>query len=191
MTTLSPEGVPRSVWHPTPEPTEPRGSRQPGVGQTPPHSWSAPPLKADSRGALPLPREREMGCATGWPPQLLLLPEPIPSPLWHPDLLCGCCLCHPCQLPPTQPGQALPASPTQPEKGLPWPSASPSPKKENQVVSSSAGTLGLAFWPGVEGPSTGTSPFSPGPRSRPKAQRSWLEPSLPNRHPSLTCHLDP
>lgn len=71
------------------------------MGQIPPHSWPLPPLKADSREALPPPREREMGCATGRPQWFL---RPIPSPLWHPDLLCGHCLGHPCQLPPALPG---------------------------------------------------------------------------------------
>lgn len=94
--------------------------------------------------------------------------------------------------------QTLLASPTQPEKCLPWASDAPSPKKENQGGELSAGTLGLAFWPGVEGTlhrqhctpllvrqqwlkPLGLKELSPG----------VLEPSLSNWHPSLTWHLDP
>lgn len=94
--------------------------------------------------------------------------------------------------------QTLLASPTQPEKCLPWASDDPSPKKENQGGELSAGTLGLAFWPGVEGTlhrqhctpllvrqqwlkPLGLKELSPG----------VLEPSLSNWHLSLTWHLDP
>lgn len=91
------------------------------MGQTPPHSWSLPPLKADSRGALPPPREREMGYAAGRPQWLLLLPELVPLPsgtlagsmgsLWAIPASCP----QPCLV------QALLACPTQPGRCLPSP----------------------------------------------------------------------
>lgn len=145
------------------------------MGQIPPHSWPLPPLKADSREALPPPREREMGCATGRPQWFL---RPIPSSLWHPDLLCGHCLGHPCQLPPALPGPGPSSFPHPAWEMSPlafsFTQYHPPPQKKRRIraVSSSAGTRGLACR---------NSPLAALPSSpsrwqwdrAPKVQRSW------------------
>lgn len=160
------------------------------MGQIPPHSWSLPPLKADSREALPPPREREMGCADGQPQWLLPPREPIPSPLWHPDLLCGHCLDRPCQLPPALPGPG-PASLSHPAWNM-SPLAfsftqyqereseqTPEDRLsclESQKLSTGSTTL-LSYSDAMGSSSQGSKELAP----------RGIEPSLSNRHPSITC----
>lgn len=95
---------------------------------------------------------------------LPLPPEPIASPLWHPDLLCEHCLNCPCQLPP-----ALPS---------PGPASLPPPAPRKRVGGSApvqaSGFGGLARSRG-DTPLAAlcSSPSRAAVGSSPKAQRCW------------------
>lgn len=146
------------------------------MGQTPPHSWSLPPLKADSRGALPPPREREMGYAAGRPRRLLPPPEPIPAlsgprpALWALS------------------GPGLPAGPA----GL-----SHSARKTSPLAFSFSQSRWSAQVQAAQDWLSGNSPKAALPSvpshtavgPSPKAWRRWhprvMEAPLSNRHPSL------
>lgn len=104
-----------------------------------------------------------MGCAAGRPRQLPLCLGPFPSLLWQPltpqpALWRATPTCFPSQL---CLAQTQLASPTLSGKISPMGFSFPQPQREVQSVYLNAGTLGLAFWPGVRQLSLGSMLFLP------------------------------
>lgn len=135
-----------------------------------------------------------MGCAVGQPQQLLPPPGTIAFSPWVASGILSYSVDVGWAVPASFPSFAWLRHPPSLEDVSLSLQLPPDPRKRFRVVSSSAGTLGLAFWLGVEGTLckqhccsllNGSGVGPPG--------KSWhlgiLEPSLSNWH-SLTQHLD-